>query len=347
MAATSYGVNDALTVKLWSKALSVEALKKTYIFKFIGKSADSLIQTKTETSKGAGDKVTYGLRMQASGDGVLGDGILEGNEESLTTYSDAILIDQLRHAHRVSGKMSEQRILFDARSECRDSLSDWFANRMDTAFANQIAGNTAQTDVRYTGNNAAIAPSLFAYPNARTAESQITSADPFSLTQIDKAVEKARTASPMIRPLKINGEDMYVAFLHDYQVTSLRTNTTSGQWFDIQKAALTATNEASNPIYTGALGVYNGVIMHRWNRIPAVPTTIVANAKRAVLCGAQAAQIAFGQDNSPNKFTWTEKLFDYDNQFGVAAGTIFGLKKTVFNSADFGTIIMPSYAVAS
>jgi N4-gp56 family major capsid protein len=310
MAGTSYGVNDALAVKLWSKSLSVEALKKTYIFKFIGGTADSLIQTKTETSKGAGDKVTYGLRMQATGDGVLGDGILEGNEESLTTYSDALLIDQLRHAHRVSGRMSEQRVPFNVRQESRDSLSDWFANRMDTAFANQIAGKTDVTDARYTGNNASIAPTLFIYPNARTAESQLTSADPFTLSMLDKAVEKARTISPMIRPLKINGEDMYVAFLHDYQVTSLRTNTSTGQWFDIQKAVLTGGDIKTNPIFTGALGIYNGVVLHRWNRIPASPTTIVANARRAVLCGAQAAQIAFGQDNSATKFTWTEKLFD-------------------------------------
>jgi N4-gp56 family major capsid protein len=353
MAGTSYGVNDALAVKLWSKSLSVEALKKTYIFKFIGSGADSLIQTKSETSKGPGDKVTFGLRMQASGDGVQGDGILEGNEESLTTYSDSIFIDQLRHAHRVGGRMSEQRVPFDVRRECRDSLSDWFANRMDTSFANQIAGNTGQADTRYTGNNAAVAPSStrIVYPNAsRNTEDLINSSDTFTLTQIDKAVEKARTASPMIRPLKVDGEDMYVCFLHDYQVTSLRTNTSTGQWFDIQKAALSAKGDSKNPIFTGALGVYNGVVLHRWNRIPVAPSSSAAGAgkvRRAVLCGAQAAQIAFGQENGPSKFTWTEKMFDYDNQFGVAAGTIFGLKKTVFNSVDFGTVLMPSYADAA
>ena len=30
MATTSYGVNDALAVKLWSKKLAVEALKETW-----------------------------------------------------------------------------------------------------------------------------------------------------------------------------------------------------------------------------------------------------------------------------------------------------------------------------
>ena len=98
MATTSYGTNDPLAVKLWSKRLNVEVLKTTWATKFMGASSSSIIQVKDETSKSAGDKITYGLRMQLSGTGVLGDGTLEGQEESLTTYSDSVVINQLRHA---------------------------------------------------------------------------------------------------------------------------------------------------------------------------------------------------------------------------------------------------------
>jgi N4-gp56 family major capsid protein len=138
-------------------------------------------------------------------------------------------------------------------------------------------------------------------------------------------------------------------FLHDYQVTDLRINTSTGQWLDIQKSAMTGGQISDNPILTGALGEYNGVLLYRWNRIPVAPSSAVAgagNVRRAVLCGAQAIMLAFGQDNSESKFTWVEKLFDYDNRFGVAAGTIFGMKKTIFNSVDFATVVMPTYAVA-
>ena len=38
-------------------------------------------------------KVTFGLRMQLSGAGVTENETLEGNEESLTTYSDSIYIN--------------------------------------------------------------------------------------------------------------------------------------------------------------------------------------------------------------------------------------------------------------
>src|SRR4051812_28447236 len=112
MALTTYGVNNALAVKLWSKKLAHEALKETFIFKFLGDDENSVIQIKEETAKSAGDRITVGLRMQLTGDGVSGDGALEGNEEALTTYTDNVLLDQLRHAVRSGGKMSEQRVPF-------------------------------------------------------------------------------------------------------------------------------------------------------------------------------------------------------------------------------------------
>lgn len=345
MAVTSHGVNDALTVKLWAKDLEAEALKKTYFGKFIGTSADSLIHRKTELSKGAGDQVTFGLRTLATGDGILGDNILEGNEESLSLYSDSLVINQLRHAHRTGGRMTQERVLYNQRTECRDSLSDWWANRMDTCFANQVAGMSNLTDVRYTGMNATTAPSTFVYGGTATSEGAIGSSDVMTLTVIDKAVEKARTQSPMIRPIRYQGEEVYVAFLHDFQVTSLRTNTSTGQWLDIQKAALQGGSGDNSAIFTGALGMYNGVILHRWNRVPLSATG--TNVRRAVLCGAQAVGIGFGQQNGPNRWTWVEQEFDYGNQLGVSAGCIFGMKKIRFNSVDYGTVVMSTYAVAA
>ena len=39
-----------------------------------------------------------------------------------------------------------------------------------------------------------------------------------------------------------------------------------------------------------------------------------------------------------------EELFDYENQLGVSAGLIWGLKKTTFNGSDFATVVLSSYA---
>jgi len=54
MATTAYGTNNPLAVKLWSKRLSVEALKACWLYKFIGETTEDLVQIKDETEKSAG-----------------------------------------------------------------------------------------------------------------------------------------------------------------------------------------------------------------------------------------------------------------------------------------------------
>jgi|SRR4051812_6783431 len=356
MATSQYGVNHPLAVKLWSRKLFQEALKQCWMSKFIGNDSSSLIQKLEDTSKGPGDRITQGLRMQLTGTGVSGDGTLEGNEEALSTYSDNLLIDQLRHAVRSDGKMSEQRIPFKIREEARMGLQDWWADRIDTALINQITGNTGVSDTRYTGSNATIAPSSgnIIYGDGQTTEATVASHSAsaiMNLKYIDYAVAQAKTNTPAIRPLMVNGEEKFVMFLHPFTVTDMRTSTTTGQWLDIQKAAIQGGQISKSPIYTGALGEYNGVVLHESSRIPRTTNSATYSATnlegvyRNVFCGAQAAMIGFGQNNSENKMTWVEELFDYSNQLGVSAGLIWGAKKTVFNSADFSTITIPVYSI--
>jgi len=358
MAVTSYGVNHPLAVKLWARRLFREALKATYVSKFVGSDSNSLLQLRDEVSKGPGDRITLGLRMQLTGGGVLGDGTLEGSEEALTVYTDNVLIDQLRHAVRTGGRMSQQRVPFDIREEARVGLTDWWADRIDTAFFNHICGQAAQTDLRFAGNNTVLNAStgrILRGPNA-TDDSSVTTTNIFQLSMIDEMVEAAKTASPLIRPVSTDLGDYYVLFLHPYQVTDLRAGTAAaGSWIDIQKAAMTGGVVERNPIFTGALGVYNGVILHESPRVQqgfsvSLSATVSAagglGLRRAVLCGAQACALAFGQDNSDEQMTWVEEFFDYGNQLGVSAGCIFGMKKTQFNSVDFGTVVRVTIAAA-
>lgn len=345
MATSQYGLNHPLTVKLWSEKLFQESLKQTWLAKFMGKDQSSIIQIKSETSKSAGDRVTFGLRMLLTGAGVQGDGTLEGNEEALTVYNDSLVINQLRHAVRTDGNMSQQRVLFDLREEARAGLTDWWSERIDTCLFNQLGGNTGQSDTKYTGNNATIAPDTnhIYYANGLDTEAKVASASSsniMTLKFLDYAKERAKTLTPMIRPVKVGGEDKYVCFMHPYQVTDLRTNTNTGQWLDIQKAAMAGSKASESPIYTGALGEYNGIVLHESVRVP----TVTSGVYRAILCGAQAGVVGFGQGGTPNKTTWIEELFDYKNQLGVSAGMIWGAKKSVFNSADFGTFIIATYA---
>ena len=356
MAVVEWGFNHPLARKHWSNELNVEALKQTWFLRFLGTDTNSMIQIKEDTKKAAGDKITVGLRMQLAGAGVQGDGTLEGNEEDLVFYTDSLIINQLRHAVRSAGRMSEQRVPYGVRKEAKDGLSDWFADRWDTWFFNQLAGNTSQTDTRYTGNQAAIAPSTnrrFAYDDSADgvhsgfAEGSLSESDTFKLKLIDWAVEIAKTASPAVRPIRYKGGEYFVCFLHPHQVTSLRVET-GDQWYAIQRDLLQGGDITDNPLFSGAIGIWNNVIFHESTRVPngQSGTTPLPRTRRAVLCGAQAACMALGQGDEAGRMSWDEEFFDFGNQLGVAAGCIAGLKKLQFNSEDFGTIVISTFATS-
>lgn len=361
MATTQFLTGNALTVKAWAKKLYVQAIYDTYASRFMGNSANSLIQVKDELKKGPGDRITVGLRMQLSGTGVSGDDTLEGAEEALVTYSDNLLIDQLRHAVRSKGKMTEQRVAFNLSEEHQQALSDWWSDRIDTAFFNALAGNTAQTDTKYTGSNATTAPStnnlIRVGTSATTTSGSLSTVDTFTITQIDRAVAKAKTLNdsgqPWIRPLRYQGQDKYVLFLHPYQVYSLRTTATANTvtWWEVNRSALSGgLSQGVDSIYRGSVGEYNNTIIHESARVPLTSDTTTANAntRRALFCGAQSLIMGTGRDTgSPDsKMDLRSETFDYGNQLGWSAGMIWGLKKAVFNSSDFGVIAIDSYAAA-
>lgn len=361
MATTNYTSGSALAPALWRKKLAVEALRKTYFADLIGRGSDSVIQQLDDLEAGGGDNITWGLRVQLQGSGVSGDGTLEGNEEALVTYSDKIYIDQLRHAVRSAGKMSEQRVLFNVRDESKSGLSDWFAERLDIDAFNQLCGFTAQTDLRFTGQNAAIAPdSNHIYrPNSRTTDQSLTTGDEFVLGMIDIAVARlaqfatVNASGVAMRPASIFGRKMFVCFLHDYQAYQLRTSASAGTWIDYQKSSI-AGGDRESPLFKGGnvIGEYNGVLLMKaprvTNGVHSTTGAAVANARRAVLCGAQACALAMGRikGNNGDRFDWVEEEFDYGNQLGVSAGSIFGMKKSRFNSSDFGTYVIATYSPA-
>ena len=365
MADTVYGLNDPETVKVWSKKLAREALKKTYVGKFIGSGTSSLIQECKDLKKSAGDRITVTLRMQLNGAGVQGDAILKGNEESLTTYTDNLFIDQLRHAADAGGRMSQQRVLFNMRKECMDGLSDWMAGRFDRAFFTQICGYTGGevtehgetydgTLTKYTGQNASLAPSsnrhFWSEDGTSADEGLDSTGDNMALSLIDDMVTEAKLASPLIRPLKYQGEDLYVMFLHPRQVRDLRTDATAaGSWFDIQRARLEGGEGAKqNPIFNGSLGMYNNVVLHESSRVTqgvnSSTGAAISTVRRAPFCGAQAVGLAFGKGDAWEAWNWAEESDDYGNQLGVGAGYIGGLKKLRYNSEDFGTMVLSTYA---
>jgi len=356
MAVRTYAVGDAETGKFWSKRLAREALKQTVIFPYIRDDGNAMCEVRSDTQKGGGDRVTYTLRTQLSGDGVGENETQEGNEEAISTYTDSLTINELSHATRSNRTISQQRVPFDLAREMNDGLSDWWANRLEVSAFNQLCGNTAVTNQKFTGWNATTAPTSGRYISALaagTTDQALTSTNLFTLTMIDQAKEVAETGGSNglvpIRPIKgLPGGAKYLCFIHPTQQTSLRTQTNTGGWLDLQKALLQGGEGDANKLWKGGLGVYNEVMIVSANRVTqgvnSTTSAAISTVRRAVFCGAQALELAFGKRYGPEEWKVEEELFDYKRQYGVSGLNIFGMKKPVFNSADFATIVLPSYA---
>lgn len=355
MAVSDWPTGHALAVKHFQRELDKEALKRTSVLQYISTDGNNIIHVKEGPDKEAGDQVTFGIRMQLQGRGVVGNATQEGKEEKLSIFTDAVVVDQLRHAVRTSGQASEQRVPFSTRMEGLDGLADWHADRLDTSFFIQAGGapHVYSSDTAYSGLQAATDPITagdtdhVVYVEGATTEAGVASASAsatFKLSYINRSRTRAQTISPIIKPIMMRGERYYVCFLHPLQVEDLRNNTSTGQWADIQLAAMKGGDITGNPIFTGALGVYNKTILVENERVPTANTTPSAGGMyRAIFCGTQAVAIAFGMGYGPSQHSWVEELFDYKNQLGVSAGKIFGAKKVIYNSKAYGSIIIPTY----
>lgn len=365
MSYTSYATGDAETNKLWSKMLAKAERDTLDIAPLMGKSEQSVIHIKDETEKAAGDKVTFTLRTRLTQKGIGASGTAEGNSESLATYTDAIYIDEL--GCNVGAKsqftIDAQRVPFNLRQECKDAAAMWWRDRKAVVMFNQACGytpantETATSGSVYVGHNTAIAPAGTTalvrqiWSGSATNDESLTSSDPFVLSLIDRAVEAARTGGRMINPVTVGGQNKYIVYLHEGQVTQLRTDAGTGGWQDITKFTYSGVDVAKNPLYSGALGEYNGCILRRSQDVArGVHHTTGAqdaDTRRAILMGTQGLVAAFGRKGyGPSKYRWNEELLDHKRKLEVSAWSVWGLKKAQFNSVDHGILVISTYCAS-
>jgi len=165
-----------------------------------------------------------------------------------------------------------------------DGLRDWWADKIDQSFFNVLTGFgvTTAVNIGLTGMQAptaatsAAANTRILYGSGSTSTTasytQTSSASAsakglhFTPAVIDLAVNVAKTATPLIRPVRVDGQYKYVMFIHPNQTRQLRTNNAANTvtWYDIMRARAEGGDLANNPIYNGAysLGHHASVTVH-------------------------------------------------------------------------------------
>ena len=325
MADWNYGAGDAEAVKLYSRKLFRQAIPMTAASKLClnalnPKDPNNVIQFLDDTQKTSGDTIKYDVVNTINIPGVQGDNIIDGNEAALVTYQDTLVIDQLRFPVLIRGAMSQQRVPFSMRNAAQDVLALAWRERTDVGLLNQLAGNSLQTDVRYTGMQAATLPTsanwfVAGQVNGTAGEAALTSSNNMDLTLINKLKSFCQVCTYPIRPIAFKGGvESYIMIMHPFQAQKLKNSTASGSWGDIQLAALKGGEITGNPLFTGALGLYENTLLFSDQHVPygnsvsntrpgqalfpsdAQGSTIYTyNAARAVFLGAQAGVVGFGR----------------------------------------------------
>lgn len=360
MAQTVIAWGDPKAQKAWSTGLAVDQIKKSYFEKkFVGTDENSIIQRKTELESGAGDRVSFDLSVQLRGEPTEGDARLEGKEENQKYYTDEVVIDQTRHAVSAGGAMTRKRTNLNLRGNARRLLSDYWARFYDEMMFIYLSGARGinkdflfAPDWNGRAGNPLQAPDAghLMYGGTAVSKATLTSADKMTTGLIERAQVKSTMlqaqdpdAANMV-PVSIDGEEHYVCVMSPFQAHDLRTSAGSG-WLDVQKAAAAAEGRA-NPIFKGGLGMIKGVVLHEHRnavRFSDYGAGANVNAGRALFLGRQAGVVAYGTSGGL-RWSWKEMMKDYDNEPTVAAGSIFGFKKSRFNGRDFGVISLDTAA---
>ncbi len=364
MADTAIRHDSTMNPMIWSATLYREAMKRLYFGKYVGTSPDSIIQKKVDLKTKKGDKIHFDLMMELTGGGKLDDETMEGNEEALQFYDWAITVHKRKHAVRPAGEMTERRTMYDLRTCARSALANWMKNMIDNDTVLALSGLRNKWIKDDDGNIvAAVSPSLNRkWIGGQTKSGVLTRVDYHKdLTNTDKphlfgtqvisAVKRmAQMANPIIRPVFVEEmkKDYYVMFVHPYQVKALKAET---DWIAAQKDA--SERGVKNPLFSGALGVWDGVVIQEYERIitrkgeggsaasEGFEAVTNANNKlasgvyaaRALFCGAQAGVHAIAREPD-----WTEDQFDYKQKWGVMTSLVYAAGKTRFNNEDFGVI---------
>lgn len=304
-----------LVKKVWAAQLWKEAQRDNFFAKFTGTSTDSIIQKVTQLSKEKGDKITIPLMMRLTGDAIMGDAMLEGNEEALQFYDYSVTINQFRHAVRLEGAMEEQKTILDLRTAAKDGLKTWLTEYIENQIVKALTASPTTSHAMYAGSN--------------TAEGTITATDLLTTDLISAAARKAKTMSPKIRRPKVNGKEYYILLVDPYQARDLKKDE---KWMQAQYNC--AERGIDNPLFSGMLGVWDGVVLHEYENLQRTTTgASQAMVGHALLLGCQAGVQAIGKEPF-----WKEKSFDYENKVGFAVGGIMGFGKSKFNGKDFGVV---------
>lgn len=303
-----------LVPKVWAKKVWHEGVKDSYFDKFTAMDGSNVVHQNKDLTNVKGDSVVFGLMMNLNGPGVEGNQKLAGAEDTLNIYDFTVQTKLIRNA--VSRfEADDQKTQYDMLKEIKGALKQWLADWLDNRLISRLSYNPSNGEVLYA--------------SAAGTQSSITANDKLTTTIISRAKRKALMHAPKVQPIKVDGMDKYIMLVHPWAARDLKDDP---KWLAAQQNA--NIRGSKNPIFTGALGEYDGVILYEYERVQTGNIgASSANVCQNLLLGKQAACFAVAR---PAKHI--EQMDDYGNIAGNGIAFYGAVEKTQFNNKDYGVI---------
>lgn len=304
-----------LVPKVWAKKVWHEGVKDSYFDKFTATDGSNVVHKNKDLENVKGDSVVFGLMMNLTGSGVEGNRQkLAGAEDTLNIYDFTVNTKLVRNA--VSRyEADDQRTQYDMLKEIKIALKQWLSDWLDDRLISRLSYNPSSGEVLYA--------------SAAGTQSSITANDKLTTTIISRAKRKAMMHAPKVQPIKVDGMDKYIMLVHPWAARDLKDDP---KWLAAQQNA--NIRGSKNPIFTGALGEYDGVILYEYERVQTGNIgASSANVCQNLLLGKQAACFAVSR---PAKHI--EQTDDYGNIAGNGIAFYGAVEKTNFNGKDYGVI---------
>lgn len=304
-----------LVPKVWAKKVWHEGVKDSYFDKFTAMDGSNVVHQNKDLTNVKGDSVVFGLMMNLTGSGVEGNRQkLSGAEDTLNIYDFTVQTQLVRNA--VSRyEADDQKTQYDMLKEIKVVLKQWLSDWLDNKLISKLSYNPSNGEVLYA--------------SAAGTQSSITANDKLTTTIISRAKRKAMMHAPKVQPIKVDGMDKYIMLVHPWAARDLKDDP---KWLAAQQNA--NVRGSKNPIFTGSLGEYDGVILYEYERV--LSSNIgasSANVCQNLLLGKQAACFAVAR---PVKHI--EQIDDYGNIAGNGIAFYSAVEKTKFNGFDYGVI---------
>ena len=309
------------TVKQYAKKVWTQYIRSAFWSRFFGTSDNSVIQVKN-IAKQAGDSIQITIRAKLKGTSrTEGDDTLKGAEEVMVFEDQRIIVDEVRWGTARKGKMAQKRVAFDLRNQARGALQDLAQEEIDRDITTALIASPAGTDRILYGN----ATTNTALTDVDAVSDTCTAA---GLRRVKRLLRKQ--VNPRIRPAKMkNGDELFIAVLDTYAVRDLKNDAGVTGWAAIQMAA--AARGASNPMFTGALGMIDNIVLYEYEYLPILEGEGAAGIDVAqnLILGAQAAAVVWGQMTE-----YSEDLDDYKHRHGYSIDEIRNIEKLKFSFDD-------------